>query len=259
MTKQQKITLSASRDIPFNKLLLSQSNVRHIKAGVSIEELAEDIARRTLLASLTVRPVLDENGSETGMFEIPAGGRRFKGTLSGKGAAGKWTDAATGEHGDLLDIIRETCGFVDFADIAQEARRFLSLPLPERPSDMASRSNPAPSGSPKAARRLFAMSQPIVGTLAATYLRNRGLAALSNTASLRFHPRCYYRPDRHSETETWPALIASVTDLDGAIAGAHRTWLDPKGFSDATHNQTERAVGNHPRDFCDSSFFPACL
>ena len=78
MTKQQKITLSASRDIPFNKLLLSQSNVRHTKAGVSIEELAEDIARRTLLASLTVRPVLDENGAETGMFEIPAGGRRFR-------------------------------------------------------------------------------------------------------------------------------------------------------------------------------------
>ena len=50
MTKQQKITLSASRDIPFNKLMLSQSNVRHVKAGVSIEELAEDIARRTLLA-----------------------------------------------------------------------------------------------------------------------------------------------------------------------------------------------------------------
>ncbi|MEO1200713.1 MAG: ParB/Srx family N-terminal domain-containing protein, partial [Pseudomonadota bacterium] len=78
MTKSKKITLSASRDIPFNKLLLSQSNVRQIKSGVSIEELAEDSARRTLLASLTVRPVLDEDGGETGMFEIPAGGRRFR-------------------------------------------------------------------------------------------------------------------------------------------------------------------------------------
>lgn len=78
MTKQEKITLSASRDIPFNKLVLSQSNVRRIKAGVSIEELAEEIARRTLLASLTVRPVLDDNGAETGMFEIPAGGRRYR-------------------------------------------------------------------------------------------------------------------------------------------------------------------------------------
>jgi ParB family chromosome partitioning protein len=74
----QKITLSASRDIPFEKLVLSQSNVRRVKAGVSIEELAADIARRTLLQSITVRPVLDEHGAETGMFEIPAGGRRYR-------------------------------------------------------------------------------------------------------------------------------------------------------------------------------------
>lgn len=74
----QKITLSQSRDIPFNRLVLSQSNVRRIKAGVSIEELAQDIARRTLLQSLTVRPVLDDDGTETGMYEVPAGGRRYR-------------------------------------------------------------------------------------------------------------------------------------------------------------------------------------
>jgi ParB family chromosome partitioning protein len=74
----QKVTLSPSRDIPFDKLVLSQSNVRRIKAGVSVEELAEDIARRGLLQSLSVRPVLDANGEETGAFEIPAGGRRFQ-------------------------------------------------------------------------------------------------------------------------------------------------------------------------------------
>jgi ParB family transcriptional regulator, chromosome partitioning protein len=74
----QKIQMSASRDIPFNKLVLAQSNVRKIKAGVSIEELAADIAHRTLLQSITVRPVLDDEGAETGMFEIPAGGRRYR-------------------------------------------------------------------------------------------------------------------------------------------------------------------------------------
>jgi len=73
-----KIALSVSRDIPFNKLVLSQSNVRRVKAGIAIEELAEDIARRTLLQSLTVRPVLDDEGNETGMYEIPAGGRRYR-------------------------------------------------------------------------------------------------------------------------------------------------------------------------------------
>ncbi len=78
----QKITLSSSRDIPFDKLVLSQSNVRHVKAGVSIEELAEDIARRGLLMGLSVRAVVDEAGVETGMYEIPAGGRRYRALAS---------------------------------------------------------------------------------------------------------------------------------------------------------------------------------
>ena len=78
----QKITLSSSRDIPFDKLVLSQSNVRHIKAGVSIEELAEDIARRGLLMGLSVRAIVDEAGVETGMYEIPAGGRRYRALAS---------------------------------------------------------------------------------------------------------------------------------------------------------------------------------
>jgi ParB family chromosome partitioning protein len=72
------ITLSPSRDIPFDRLVLSQSNVRQIKCGLSIAELAEDIARRGLLQSLNVRPVRDPDGAETGMFEIPAGGRRYR-------------------------------------------------------------------------------------------------------------------------------------------------------------------------------------
>jgi len=77
-TAVQKITLSSSRDIPFNKLVLSQSNVRRVKAGVSIDDLAASIARRGLIQSLNVRPVLDAEGQETGIFEVPAGGRRYR-------------------------------------------------------------------------------------------------------------------------------------------------------------------------------------
>ncbi|MFG1244264.1 toprim domain-containing protein [Xanthobacter oligotrophicus] len=150
-----------------------------------------------------------------------------------KGPAGKWTDGATAEHGDLLDVIREALGFVDFKDVAEEARRFLALPHPDPPTQKRGLA-PAPSGSPEASRRLFAMAQPILGTLVETYLRNRGIAVLHGSGSLRFHPRCYYRPDDSSPTETWPAMIAAVTDLDGTLTGAHRTWLDPRGFSEAT-------------------------
>ncbi|MBB3875546.1 ParB family chromosome partitioning protein [Sphingomonas aquatilis] len=78
MTKHVKIVLSGSRDIPFNQLVLSQANVRRVKAGVSIDALAADIARRGPLQSLTVRAQRDAEGAETGLFEVPAGGRRFR-------------------------------------------------------------------------------------------------------------------------------------------------------------------------------------
>jgi ParB family transcriptional regulator, chromosome partitioning protein len=73
-----KLALSRSRDIPFDRLVLSQANVRRVKCGVSIGELADDIVRRTLLQSLNVRAVLDADGNDTGKFEVPAGGRRFR-------------------------------------------------------------------------------------------------------------------------------------------------------------------------------------
>lgn len=172
---------------------------------------------------------------------------RLSGPESGKGAAGKWTDAATGEHGDLLDVIRESLGLVDFQDVAEEARWFLRLPHPgpDHDADRRRRSPqaPAPSGSTEAARRLFAMSQPIAGTIAETYLRGRGITALHGTGSLRFHPRCYYRPDEVSPTEAWPAMIAAVTDLDGRLTGVHRTWLAPGGSGKAPIATPRRAMG----------------
>ncbi len=79
MTKPKpKLVLSNTRLIPFNKLVLSQANVRRVSNGVSIEDLAEDIAHRGLLHNLNVRPVLDEAGAKADMFEVPAGGRRYR-------------------------------------------------------------------------------------------------------------------------------------------------------------------------------------
>lgn len=74
----QKISLNTGREIPFNKLVLSQQNVRKTEAGVSIEELADDIANCGLLTSLNVRVELDADGKETGIYRIPAGGRRYR-------------------------------------------------------------------------------------------------------------------------------------------------------------------------------------
>lgn len=163
---------------------------------------------------------------------------------SAKGPPGKWTDAATAEHGDLLDIIRESCGLTNFADVLTEARRFLGLPHPKPTAPWARQLVPTSSGSTESARRLFAMAQPLPDTLAETYLRNRGITALHETGNLRFHPACYYRPDDRGPTETWPAMVAAVTDLDGHITGTHRTWLAPDGSGKAPITTPRRAMGD---------------
>jgi hypothetical protein len=161
-----------------------------------------------------------------------------------KRPAGKWTDAATGEHGDLLDIIRQSCGLLDFRDVAEEARRFLSLPRPDLEPESGIARAAFRSGAPEAARRLFAVSRSISGTLVEAYLSRRAISNLRHEGSLRFHPRCYYRSADGSPVEIWPAMIARVTDLDGGITGVHRTWLDPERICKAPIDTPRRAMGN---------------
>ncbi len=162
-------------------------------------------------------------------------GRSLYVRLSGP-RAGYWTDAATSEHGDLLDLIGLNRG-LDFRATLAEARAILSLPMTyTTPADQ-----PAPSGSSEAARRLFAASKSIRGTLAERYLRGRGLVLPAEISALRFHPRCFYRAP--SGRQIWPAMIAAVTDLDGAITGVHRTWLGFDGGK-APVDQPRRAMGH---------------
>jgi hypothetical protein len=144
----------------------------------------------------------------------------------------------------LLDLIAMSGGLDRLRDVLDEARAFLRLPRSERLPDCWTRQPPVPAGSPESARCLFAMAQPISGTIADAYLRKRGITALHDTAALRFHPRCYYRPDADAPTEIWPALIAAVTDLSGDITGVHRTWLDPTGNDKAPVDTPRRAMGH---------------
>lgn len=210
------------------------------------KELARQLARE---AEAVCRHYLS-NGWREGRYWLVGDARntpgrslfvRLAGPDSGKAAAGKWTDAATGEHGDLLDIIREAGGFRDFRDVAEEARRFLGSPHPPTTAHLPA---PGPFRSTDALPRLFAMAKSIKGTIVETYLRNRGITALHETTALRYHPSCYYRADGTSLRQAGPAMIAAVTDLDGRITGVHRTWLDPAGSGKAAIATPRRAMGH---------------
>lgn len=166
---------------------------------------------------------------------------------TGRGAVGNWVDAATGEHGDLVDLIRLNQRHGRLAETIEEAERFLSLPPPADDQRGRSPGPPVRAGSSTAARRLFAASKPIIGTLAATYLQSRGILHFANLPALRYHPHCYYRANDDDVPGTpgaFPALIASVTDDNGVQTGTHRTWIDPLGRMKAAVASPRRAMGN---------------
>lgn len=166
-------------------------------------------------------------------------------TDSVKGHAGKWTDAATGEHGDLLDVIRESRGLPNFSDVVAEAQAFLHMPRSWQVAEAPVFRTNSPSRDPvTSACRLFAAAKPIPGTIVETYLRKRGITALHETGSMRFHPRCYYRPDPREPIQPRPAMIAAVTDLRQRVMGIHRTWLAPDGSDKASIATPRRAMGH---------------
>ncbi|MCA1200179.1 toprim domain-containing protein [Sphingomonas sp. R647] len=169
---------------------------------------------------------------------------RLRDVPDGGGRAGKWTDAQSGEHGDLLDIIRASTASGTFAEALAEARHFLSLPQ-EAPASAHSARGAARSGSPGAARRLLAMTRPIVGTPVETYLRARGVPCVADLDALRFHPHCWYRRsyDDRDAPRAMPAMIAAVTDVAGQVSGAHRTWLRSDGTDKAAVACPRRAMG----------------
>ena len=212
---------------------------------------ASDLARRLAENAEAVCRHYLSNGRREGRYWLAGDVRntpgrslyvRLHGPAAGRGAAGKWTDAASDEHGDLLDLIRAAQGTRTTGDALDEARRFLGL-IRARPETHS----PAPAGSTEAARRLFAMSKPIAGTMAETYLHERGILDPGETTALRFHPNCFYRAEPGSSdagSDTWPALIAAVTDLEGTITGLQRTWLDPSGRHKAPVTTPRRAMGH---------------
>jgi hypothetical protein len=215
---------------------------------------AADLARRLARDAEGVWHHYLSNGRRTGRYWIAGDalntpGRslfvRLSGPDYGPGAAGKWTDAATGEHGDLLDLIARNRDLRSLTAAMNEARVFLSLPrATSLPADHPFRQPPAMGGSRDAARRLFHAALPITGTPAEAYLRARGIEGPLDFPALRYHPSAYYRAAADTPLEQWPALLAAVTDLRGAITGIQRTWLDRTRPAKAPIADPRRALGH---------------
>ena len=189
---------------------------------------AEDVCRRYL-----------PHGRRQGRYWVAgdldgARGRSLFVRLRAPGTPGKWTDAAVGSHGDLLDLIRHRTNAPTLRAALAEARAFLALPASPAAGDAGA------YDATEAARRLWRGCRPVDGTHADAYLRARGLARCRFPA-LRFHPELRYYEG--SSVLRLPALVAAVTAADGAVQGVHRTWLDPRRPVKADVASPRKALG----------------
>ena len=164
-----------------------------------------------------------------------ARGRSLFVRLAPPGVPGKWTDAATGEHGDLLDLIRIASGTGSMRAALAEARGFLSLPTMSAPT------GPDVYDRTEAARRLWQRCRAIGGTHAEAYLHARAIHRCRFPA-LRFHPALFHRDG--GGVRRLPALVAAVTGADGVLSGVHRTWLDPRSPAKAAVSRPRKALGH---------------
>ena len=177
---------------------------------------------------------------------------RLSGPDNGPGAAGHWSDAATGEYGDLLDLIGRRRHLPRVADAIGEARAFSLCRVATAPMRCTGIYRRRPVRG-RAARRLFALGRPVPGTPAETYLRTRSITARLDWPTLRFHPSVWYRESEAHPREAWPALLAAVTDPDGTITGIQRSWLDRTGTAKAPIADPRRALGRSSATACASA------
>lgn len=177
-------------------------------------------------------------------------GRSMTVRLHGSGTKkpGRWTDHATGEYGDLLDLVAAQSGSSDFSDSMREALRFLGhseLHSGQVSSNAAKRSSAKAtksqvSNNSEAGARLFSIGRSIRDTLAEHYLRGRGIERFGD--ALSYHESVYLLGD-DGETRELPALLAAITDNDGTVTGCARTWLDAKTASLASIEAPKRVLG----------------
>ena len=164
-----------------------------------------------------------------------AAGRSLFVRLSPPGTPGRWQDANTGEHGDLLDLIRIATGARSLREALAEARRFLAQPLPlAKPHGEA-------YDRIAAAHNLWDRCRPIDNTRGEDYLRARRIDRCRFPA-LRFHDALPYR-HASGRWSRFPAMIAAVTDDDGALTGVHRIWLDAVHPRQAPVSRPRKALG----------------
>ena len=216
-----------------------------------LADRAEDVCRHYLPAGKRVG-----NYWKIGNPEGEPGDSTF--VLLGGPARGHWEDRATGEKGDLLDIIQRSMRLADFRETLKEAGRFQGhQPSPARTRTAGRREKRGAAGGAdmrRMAEAVWEESDPLHGISGRNtsnpgmrYLKRRGLAPAADDVgeSLRWHASCatYVK----GELKRMPALVARIERPDGTFEGVQRIFLNPAGRKAAIDGSPKKNLGPTPK------------
>lgn len=159
---------------------------------------------------------------------------------------GAWRDEATGDKGDIIDLIAYCCGGDRGAALkwARGWLNFEAMPPAERRQAREHQVQARVAREQQAAELLAtnrrrakacyieAKQGKLIGSVVDRYLRGRGID-LRELARLPGALGCVARM-RHTESNSfWPVMVAAMTGPDGTVWAVHRTFLAADGSGKA--------------------------
>lgn len=144
-------------------------------------------------------------------------------------------------HGDILDWWQKTEG-LSLADAIGRLKQLAGEVKPWRENTRASRAEDRETLAKRhQAQSIWAETRYIGGTIAETYLRTARRIRVELPLTLRFHPGL---PLGGTNSDTWPAMVASVTDLSGQVIAIQRTFIARDGSGKALIQSPKRSLGS---------------
>ncbi len=213
---------------------------------IPVSDIAAQLAERAEQLCRHLLPEGRREGSEWRCGSVRGEAGKSLGVHLTGAKAGVWSDFASGEGGDLVDLVKAVTG-LDTAGAIRWAKSWLGIgdverptPAPRAQSDrkMIERSDDS-AGRTKAGRAIWQASQGAIDTLVEKpFLRSRGITIIP-PPTIRYHPGLHHR----LSGRTLPAMVAGVQAIDGRITGVHRTYLAPDGRGKARVQTPKMALG----------------
>lgn len=180
-------------------------------------------------------------------------------------SAGAWKDYATGEAGDVYDLILYIKGLNDWIDAYWWALNFLGLGRHEvRSADQVkldreriareqraalARQDAERAAKARLARATWLAADPDWwdGGPVRTYLETaRGLPIerlAGRPGAIRQIKACEHFDKATGEITTWPAMATAISGAGGNVTGLHLTWLAPDGSDKAPVEHAKKMRG----------------